>query len=95
MKKATLRRVEIIYSQALIEDILGAISKVAGAEHYSIVPGVRGKGYSTPKMGDAVWPEINELMIIYCDDKAVPEIEEAIGKVQKRYPGEGVAFFVL
>ena len=95
MKKAALRRVEIMYSQALVEDILGAISKIEGAQHYSIIPGVRGKGYSVPKMGDAVWPEINELMIIYCDEKTVADIEAAIGKVQKRYPNEGVAFFAM
>lgn len=90
-----MKRIEIIYSQALGEDLLEALKDIPAAQFYSVIPGVRGKGYSTPKMGDPVWPEINEMMIIYCDEKSEEKISAAIRKLQQIYTSEGLAFFVM
>ena len=47
-------------------------------------------------MGDSVWPEFNELIIIYCpSDTGAEEIEGAIQRIQKRFPTEGIAFFSM
>lgn len=90
-----MKRIEIMFSQAIEEDVFRELKPIPEARFFTLIPGVKGQGYTTPKMGDAVWPEINELMIIYCDDGAVPLIEEKIALVKKRYPNEGLAFFVL
>ncbi len=91
-----MTRIEIIFSQALEEDVFLAFKKIPEAQCFTLVPGVKGKGYSTPKMGDSVWPEFNELMIIYCpSDSGAKEIEEAVKRIQKRYPTEGIASFTI
>lgn len=91
-----MKRIEIIFSQALEEDVLAALKKIPDAQYFTLIPGVKGRGYSTPKMGDAVWPEFNELIIIYCpSDSGAEEIEGAVKRIQKRYPTEGIAFFSM
>lgn len=90
-----MKRIEVIFSQALEDEILTAIAPIPEAAHYSIIPDVRGKGFTVPKMGDAVWPGINEILVIYCDDAAVPKIEKAVVAVRDTSPNEGVAFFAM
>jgi len=91
-----MKRIEIIFSQALEEDVLGALKKIPEAQFFTLIPGVKGRGYSTPKMGDSVWPEFNELIIIYCPSKeGTAAIEDAIKLIQKRYPTEGIASFIM
>jgi hypothetical protein len=90
-----MKRVEIIFSQSVEEDILTALKDVPAAQFFSLIPGTRGKGYTNPKMGDTVWPEVNEIMIIYCDENSVEPIKERIGRVKDRYPREGIAAFVM
>lgn len=89
-----MNRIEIIYSQPLEEDILEAIKGIPEAKFFTIVPGVHGQGYSVPKMGDPVWPEVNNLMLIYCEsDTAADAIAEGVDTVRQRYPNEGLALF--
>lgn len=91
-----MKRIEIIFSQAIEEDVLNALKTVPEAQFFTLIPGVRGKGYTTPKMGDAVWPEVNCLMIIYCaNDMATDRIASEIEKLQKKYKNEGLAIFIM
>lgn len=91
-----MTRIEIIFSQALEEDVFAAFKKIPEAQFFTLIPGIKGKGYSTPKMGDSVWPEFNELMIIYCPgESGVAQIREALALVQKKYPTEGLAYFLM
>jgi hypothetical protein len=90
-----MKRVEIIFSQSIEDDILESLKDIPAAQFFTLIPGVRGRGYSTPKMGDPVWPEVNELMIIYCDDDSSEEIRERLERVRERYPNEGLAIFML
>ena len=89
-----MKRIEIIFNQALEEDILESIKDIPEAQFYTIIPNVKGKGYSNPKMGDSVWPEFNELLFMYVENEiAVEKIKKAISIVQKKYPKEGLAVF--
>ena len=91
-----MKRIEIIFNQSLEEDVLLALKPFPEAQFYTMIPGVHGKGYSTPKMGDSIWPEENCLMIIYCEsDDVAYNMKEAIKKVQDDYTGEGIAFFMM
>ncbi len=90
-----MKRIEIIFSQSIEEDIFLALKPIPAAQFFSVIPGIRGRGYSEPKMNDSVWPEVNELMIIYCDDESVGPIRAAIDVVRGKFPGEGLAMFVL
>ncbi len=89
-----MNRIEIIYSQPLEEDIFASIKGIPEAKFFTVVPGVHGQGFSVPKMGDPVWPEVNNLMLIYCEsDEAAEAIERGALTVRQRYPNEGLAVF--
>jgi hypothetical protein len=90
-----MKRMEMIFSQSIEDDILESLKDVPAAQFFTLIPGVRGRGYSTPKMDSPVWPEVNELMIIYCDDESAREIEARLERVRERYPNEGLAIFTL
>ena len=91
-----MKRIEIIFSQAIEEDIMIALKPIPEAQFFTLIPAVKGKGYTTPKMGDAVWPEENELMIIYCmSNEATARIEDEITKLQGKYQNEGLALFIM
>lgn len=91
-----MKRIEIIFNQSLEEDVLLALKDIPEAQFFTMIPGVHGQGYSTPKRGDAIWPEENCLMLIYCNSEEVANlIQKAIKKVQEVYTGEGIAFFMM
>ncbi|HKL87063.1 MAG TPA: hypothetical protein VJ861_12085 [Treponemataceae bacterium] len=91
-----MKRIEIIFNQSLEEDVLLALKPFPEAQFFTMIPGVHGQGYSTPKQGDAIWPEENSLMIIYCNsDEVAHNIQKAIKKVQDVYKDEGIAFFMM
>lgn len=91
-----MKRFEIIFSQAIEEDVFLALKTIPEAQFFTLIPGVKGKGYTNPKMNDAVWPEQNELLIIYCmNDSASAQIEAEIIKLQQKYTNEGLAMFIM
>ncbi|HPX46852.1 MAG: hypothetical protein EWM51_09440 [Treponema sp.] len=90
-----MKRIDIIFNQALEEDVLAALQAIPEAQFYTLIPNVKGRGWSDPKMGDAVWPEFNELLFIYCEhDAAIDRIKAAITALQKKYTQEGLAIFI-
>jgi hypothetical protein len=90
-----MTRVEIIFSQSLEEDVLEALAPIAEAHNYTMIPGVHGRGHSRPKMGDAVWPEENKILIVYCSCEASTALVMAMDDLRGRYPNEGIACFVI
>lgn len=90
-----MRRVEIMAAQAVQQDILDAFALFEVPAQYTIIPTAHGWGNTTPKLGDAVWPEENFLLIMYCEDHIVQLIERALDLVKKKYDHEGIGFFVL
>jgi hypothetical protein len=46
-------------------------------------------------MGDAVWPEENFILVIWCDEEEARAIERAVASVKKKFPGEGIKLFSL
>ena len=58
------------------------------------ISGVTGAGFSNPKLGDAVWPQLNEMLIIYCQKEEAEKIVELVKEIREKYPMEGIACFV-
>jgi hypothetical protein len=54
-----------------------------------------GVGRSGPKMGDAIWPEENFALVIWCEDEEARTIEQALAAVKERFPDEGIKLFGL
>mgnify|MGYP000843903858 CR=1 FL=1 len=87
------RRLEITCSQAMSEDVLEGF-KHKKIKCYTEFPAVMGSGYSVPKLGDAIWPQLNAMFIVYCTKEDAQKIKSLIKDLRKQYVGEGIACYV-
>jgi hypothetical protein len=88
-------RVEIIANHSVEENIFEALAEAQAAKRYTRYPNVMGVGRSGPKMGDAIWPEENFALVIWCEEDEAQTIERAVASVKERFPGEGIKLFAL
>ncbi|MCK9170717.1 MAG: hypothetical protein M0P01_09910 [Treponema sp.] len=88
-----MNRVELIFSQALEEDFIEAFRRNM-IQKFTELPAVRGQGFSTPKLGDEIWPQLNAMMIVYCGDEDEIKIEKIVAGMREKYVTEGIACFV-
>ena len=88
-------RLEIIANHSVEENILDALKYEGVGKYYTKYPGIYGAGSSGPRMGDAIWPEENFAMVIWCDEEEARGIERSISFVKKRFPDEGIKLFGL
>ena len=89
-----LVRIEIICSQALEEDFNEEFKNAGVAKRYTKISPAMGAGYSNPHLGDAVWPQLNLMYIIYCDDDEAKKIQDIVVKLRKLFITEGIACFI-
>ena len=90
-----MTRVEIIANHSVEENILEALARENAGKHYTKYHGVLGVGSAGPRMGDAIWPEENFALVIWCGEEEVIAIKRAIAKVKEIFPGEGIKMFTL
>jgi hypothetical protein len=90
-----MMRIEIIANHSVEENIIEAFVEAGVAKHYTRYPSVMGVGRSGPKMGDAIWPEENFALVIWCEDEEARTIERALASVKERFPDEGIKIFGL
>jgi hypothetical protein len=90
-----MMRIEIIANHPVEENILEAFAEARVAQRYTRYPSVMGVGRSGPKMGDAIWPEENFVLVIWCEDEEARTIERAVAGVKERFPDEGIKLFGL
>jgi len=88
-------RLEIIANHSVEENILESFKLEGVGKHYTKYPGILGVGSKGPRMGDAVWPEENFVLVIWCDEEEARGIERAVVEVKKQFPDEGIKIFGL
>ncbi|MDR0374260.1 MAG: hypothetical protein LBH85_00850, partial [Treponema sp.] len=88
-------RIEIIANHSVEENILEAFQHEKAAAYYTRFPGVFGVGASGPRMGDAVWPEENFVIVVWCEEAEAERIERAVASVKKHFPDEGIKLFKM
>lgn len=88
-------RVEIVANHSVEENILDALKYEGVGKYYTKYPSIIGVGSSGPRMGDAIWPEENFAMVIWCDEEEARIIERAVADVKKHFPDEGIKIFGL
>jgi hypothetical protein len=44
-------------------------------------------------MGDAIWPEENFMLIVWCEEEEAGRIKRAVDSVKEKFPGEGIKLF--
>ena len=86
-------RVEIIANHSVEENILEALAKEQVGKFYTKIPNVLGVGSAGPRMGDAVWPEENFALVIWCEEAEAKNIKRAVDSVKEKFPGEGIKLF--
>jgi len=86
-------RAEIIANHSVEENILEALAKEDAGKYYSKYPGILGAGHSGPRMGDAIWPEENFVLVIWCEEEEIRGIVRAIARVKEKVPGKGIKLF--
>lgn len=93
-----MKRIEVILTQAIEVDFIAYYEKLCKAEgikcKYTKIDNIMGQGNTSPKMGDPIWPQLNVMLIIYCEDEVVPNIKMIMERLHKEYVGEGAAAFV-
>ncbi len=88
-----LTRLELIFSQALEEDFVAEFKEKKLAARYTKIANVMGAGYSNPRLGDAIWPQLNIMYIIYCSEEEAQKIIEICQSLREKYISEGIACF--
>jgi len=88
-------RIEIISNQSVEENILEALAAEEAGKFYTKFPNIYGIGSTGPRMGDAVWPEENFALVIWCEKDEAMRIKKAVDTVKEKYPGEGIKLFGL
>jgi hypothetical protein len=86
-------RVEIIANHSVEENILEAFKDKGVGKYYTKIPRVYGIGSTGPRMGDAVWPEENFALVIWCEEDEARDIERAVSRVKQQFPDEGIKIF--
>ena len=88
-------RVEIIANHSVEENILEALVREGAGKYYTKYPSILGVGSAGPRMGDAIWPEENFALVIWCEEEEARAVEQAVAKVKEQFPGEGIKLFGL
>jgi len=88
-----MTRIEIVANNSVEENILEAFAKEQVGKFYTKIPNVLGVGSSGPRMGDAVWPEENFALVIWCEEEEARGIQRAIDSVKAKFTDEGIKIF--
>lgn len=88
-----MKKLEVILSQAIDEDFLHRCLVQNVGQHYTKIVGVLGQGMTNPKMGDEVWPQLNNQYMIVADDEEVKIIHLVVETLRRDFPDEGIALF--
>jgi hypothetical protein len=88
-------RVEIVANHSVEENILEVLAKEQVGKFYTKYPNIFGVGSAGPRMGDAIWPEENFALVIWCEEDEARKIKQAVAKVKELFPGEGIKVFGL
>ena len=88
-------RLEIVANHSVEENIMEAFKKEGVAKYYTKYPTIYGVGTSGPRMGDAIWPEENFALVIWCEEEEARKIMQVVKGVKKNFPEEGIKVFPI
>ncbi|MDR0909666.1 MAG: hypothetical protein LBM77_07860 [Spirochaetaceae bacterium] len=86
-------RMELIMSEAIQEEFLTDIDMACPGIKYTQVVDAKGRGNTTPKQGDAIWPQFNTIITIYCSREEAARVLIIAKSLRQKFPTEGVACF--
>jgi len=90
-----MTRIEIISNRSVQTDIVETLEANIEDFFYTILPVVHGRGKQRRKLGTAIWPEENFMLVAYADDAAAERARGVVAEIKKRFPNEGIKLFTL
>lgn len=86
-------RAEIISNQSVMDDIVEYIEEQLPNVEYTIVENAQGRGMSSKKLGNTVWPEMNFILFAYTDLDGAKKIKGIMEELKAKFPREGMSWF--
>lgn len=90
-----MKMVIVTYNEAMDEEVMEALAS-ASIKNYTKIAGAFGKGdTSGTHMGNDIWPGLNNILYIACEDKESKELLSRVKTLRKDFGKEGVKAFLL
>jgi hypothetical protein len=86
-------RLEIIMSQAIQDDFLTEVEFAVPGIFYTQTRDVMGRGHSVPKLGDAIWPQLNTRFVLHLGSADLDKVIAVVANLREHYKNEGLACF--
>jgi hypothetical protein len=90
-----VKRLEIIANQSVQENILQSLEARIEDFSYTLIPAVHGKGKNGERLGTAIWPEENCMIICYLPDQQADTAASLVEEVKLLFPQEGIKIFFV
>lgn len=90
-----LCRCEIIANQSVEDDIIELLETTIPDFEYTIDENLCGRGRSSRKLGNSVWPEMNFVLTAYVTEDDAELVRTCINQIKEKFPHEGINLFVL
>lgn len=87
-----LIRLEVFMNSSLREMMIEEL-KLINIRHFTLIPDVFGEGRQEPKYGDAIWPEMNFILLMYVTQKEYEAVFNSLKLFKKEFPLEGIKIF--
>ena len=90
-----MKMVMVTYNEAVDDEVMEIVNG-CGPQNYSKIRRTFGKGTnSKTHMGNDVWPGLNNILYIACEDAQADQIIIGIDNLRKSLSKEGVKAFVM
>jgi hypothetical protein len=90
-----MKRLEIIANKSVQENILQSLETHIEGFSYTLVPVVHGRGKNGDRLGTAIWPEENCMIITYLPDQQADLAASLVEEVKRLFPKEGIKLFFV
>lgn len=89
-----MKRVEIVINQALEIDIIEALEEMGYGGNFTYFHHVKGRGTEGRREGSPIWPEENNLFLIFMNDDEAFEMLQNVKKIKELFPTEGTHCYI-
>jgi hypothetical protein len=79
-----MRLLIVVYDHGIDETLMERL-EAAGVRHWTKTFDAHGEGESGRKMGDQIWPGMNNVLYLQLEDDRVREVAAAIRDLQEAY----------
>jgi nitrogen regulatory protein PII len=90
-----MKMVMLTYNEAIDIEVMEVLN-ACGIVNYTKVTRVFGKGKTSgTHLGNQIWPGLNYISYVACDDEQVKQVVSGITNLRKTLGREGVKAFVM